>query len=180
MMRVIKILTSLLGMVSMSGEAIAQEQELAINFVAVSDRLHTAGQPDEAHLSSLASRGYGLVINIAPPASRGSIATEGKLVAETGIAYVNIPVDWQNPQYADFELFSGIMQQAGTRRVLVHCQMNMRASLFTFLYRVVHEQVDPKEAYRFVSKVWEPKDQWLAFARLVLNKNNIQFEFSKK
>ena len=164
----------------MPGRTNSQEQQLAVNFVAVTERLHTAGQPDSAQLSSLADRGYELMINLAPPTSRGAIETEGKLVAETGIAYVNIPVDWQHPQYADFELFSGILNQSGRRRVLIHCQVNMRASLFTFLYRVVHEKADPREAYRFVTKVWEPQEQWLTFARQVLEKNNIKFKFTDK
>ena len=167
-------------MVSATGEVTSQEQELAVNFVAASDRLHTAGQPDAARLSSLAGMGYGLVINLAPPAARGAIATEGSLVAATGVSYVNIPVDWQHPQYADFEFFSGVLNQSGARRVFIHCQMNMRASLFTFLYRVVYEQTDPRVAYRDVIKVWEPKDQWLDFARLVLSKHHIQFDFSSK
>ena len=164
----------------MTGRTNSQEQQLAVNFVAVTDRLDTAGQPDAAHLSSLAGRGYELVINLAPPASRGSVETEGKLIAETGVAYVNIPVDWQNPRFSDFELFSGVLNQSGERRVLVHCQMNMRASLFTFLYRVVHERVDPQEAYRSVAKVWEPKDQWLVFAQTVLSRHNIKFDFPGK
>lgn len=155
----------------------AQEQPLAVNFVKVTDRLDTAGQPDSDHLSSLAEQGYGLVINLAPPASRGSIATEAGLVAGSGITYVNIPVDWQAPKLADFELFSGVMDQAGGRKVLVHCQMNMRASMFTFLYRVVHDTVPPAEAYRYVSQVWIPKDQWLDFGRMVLKKHHIEFDF---
>ena len=175
---ILAIFTTLSLFITMHDQAHSQEQELAVNFVAVTDRLHTAGQPDAAHLSSLAGRGYELVVYIAPPTSRGAIETEGKLVAATGIAYVNIPVDWQNPQYDDFELFSGILNQSGRRRVLIHCQVNMRASLFTFLYRVVHEKADPREAYRFVTKVWEPQEQWLTFAQMVLSRNNIQFEFS--
>ena len=53
---------------------------------------------------------------------------------------MNIPVDWENPQEADFERFSTTLAGAGERRVLVHCQMNMRASMFTFLYRVTHDR----------------------------------------
>ena len=77
---------------------------------------------------------------------------EGKLVAEDGPTYVNIPVSWQQPTYEDFELFSAVMNGARDRKVLVHCQLNMRASAFTFLYRVIHEGVPPEEAMQGVAR----------------------------
>jgi len=148
---------------------------LAANFVAVTTRLDTAGQPDAAMLATLAQRGYGLVINLAPPSNPGAVPEEGKLVAAGGATYVNIPVNWQHPTDADFELFSAVMRGAGDRRVLVHCQLNMRASAFTFLYRVVHERVPPQDALTALRAVWLPRDQWAAFVADVLRKNGVDF-----
>lgn len=154
----------------------AQTEPLAVNYVVASDRLHTAGQPDGDQLTTVADRGFDLVINLAPPSSRNAIANEGQLVTGTGASYLNIPVDWQNPAYADFELFSGVLNQSGNRRVLVHCMLNYRASLFTFLYRVVHEQVPAEEAFEAVAEVWEPEDQWVTFGQMVLDRHGIAFE----
>ncbi len=151
----------------------AQQDELAINHVVINDRLHTSGQPESAQLSGLANRGFEMVINLAPPTTQGAIATEGQLVAEHGIAYVNIPVDWRNPTYADFALFSGVLNQSGDRQVLVHCQVNKRASMFTFLYQVVHQHVPVDEAFEFVKQVWVPEDQWVAFGKQVLDRHDI-------
>ena len=156
--------------------AVAQTEPLAVNYVVASDRLHTAGQPDDEQLSTVADRGFDLVINLAPPTSRDAVANEGELVTETGASYLNIPVDWQNPAYADFELFSGVLNQSGDRQVLVHCMLNYRASLFTFLYRVVHEQVPAEEAFEAVAQVWEPADQWVTFGQMVLDRHGIDFE----
>jgi hypothetical protein len=50
------------------------------NFVPVSDRIDTSGQPSPAQLAGLKQKGYGLVINLAPPNTVGSIAEEGLLV----------------------------------------------------------------------------------------------------
>lgn len=161
----------------MSKPGFTQPAELATNFTQVHERLHTSGQPSEEMLAGLSSRGYGLVVNLATPASADAIPTEGKLVTANGITYVNIPVDWQKPTYADFELFSAILKNAGDRRVLVHCQVNMRASMFTFLYQVVHEREDPAQAFQYVSPIWHPRDQWLAFGNMVLVKHNISFTF---
>ena len=123
------------------GQAADSGGEIAVNYVAATERLHTAGQPDAATLATLAEQGFELVVNLAPPSSQGAVPDEGKLVAEDGPTYVNIPVSWQQPTYEDFELFSAVMNGARDRKVLVHCQLNMRASAFTFLYRVVHEGV---------------------------------------
>jgi protein tyrosine phosphatase (PTP) superfamily phosphohydrolase (DUF442 family) len=159
-----------------AGAALAADDPLAVNHVAVSDRLHTAGQPNAAMLGTLAERGFDLVINLAPPSSRDAVAEEGKLVTEDGTAYVNIPVDWQKPTLEDFALFSAVMDGARDRKVLVHCQLNMRASAFTFLYRVVHERVPPEQAFEALRAVWVPRDQWAAFTADVLAKNAIDFE----
>jgi protein tyrosine phosphatase (PTP) superfamily phosphohydrolase (DUF442 family) len=146
------------------------------NFVAVNERIHTSGQPTQAQLATLQSKGYGFIINLATPASAGAIPEEGSLIARTGISYLNIPVDFKNPTYDDFELFSNILKQAGSRRVLVHCQVNKRASVFAFLYRVVHERVAPDDAWKNVDSVWEPEPQWNSFIRLVLKRHNIAFD----
>ncbi len=152
---------------------IAQDDELAVNHVVINDRLHTSGQPERAQLSSLATRGFEMVINLAPPTTQGAIATEGQLVAENGVTYINIPVDWRNPTYADFALFSGVLNQSGDRQVLVHCQVNKRASMFTFLYQVVHQQVPVDTAFEFVKQVWVPADQWVTFGKMVLERHQI-------
>ena len=146
------------------------------NFVAVSERIHTSGQPSAAQLGGLKDKGYGLVINLAPPTTLGSISDEGMLVARTGISYLNIPVDWYSPRYEDFELFSNILKQSGSMHVLVHCQVNKRASVFTFLYRVVHDSAAPDRAWENVNAVWVPDEHWKDFARMVLKRHKIDYD----
>jgi protein tyrosine phosphatase (PTP) superfamily phosphohydrolase (DUF442 family) len=147
-----------------------------MNFVTVSERIHTSGQPSAAQLGGLRDKGYELVVNLAPPTSAGSIPDEGLLVAQTGAIYVNIPVDWHVPRYEDFLLFSDVLDHAGHRRSLVHCQINKRASLFTFLYRVVRQGASPDLAYESVTAVWAPDEHWKQFARAVLKRHGIDFE----
>lgn len=152
------------------------DHEPPANRVIVSDRIHTSGQPTEAQLSALRDAGYDMVINLAPPQVFGSIVREGELVAAAGIDYVNIPVDWDQPSYEDFEFFSAILNESRAARVLVHCQVNRRASLFVFLYRVVHEGAEPDEAYEDVTSVWVPDGHWLEFTSNVLARHGIDYE----
>ena len=152
---------------------------IGVNYVAATERLHTAGQPDAATLATLGEQGFELVVNLAPPNNQGAVADEGKLVAEHGPTYVNIPVNLQKPTYEDFELFSAVMNGARDRKVLVHCQLNMRASAFTFLYRVIDEHVPPEEALKALRAVWIPKDQWATFTADELKRHNIDFQLPK-
>ena len=154
----------------------AQSESPAINYVVASERLHTSGQPDAEQLGTLADRGFDLVINLATPTSPNTVSTEGQLVTATGTSYVNIPVDWQAPSYADFELFSGILNLPQHEQVLIHCMLNYRASMFTFLYRTVHRDVAPAEAYEAVAAVWEPQDQWIEFGQMVLDRHDVNFQ----
>jgi len=146
------------------------------NFISVSKRIDTSGQPSAQQLTGMKQAGYGLVINLAPPDSLGSIDNEGSLIAGSGITYVNIPVDWNNPQVNDFDLFSDILDITGHRHILVHCQVNRRSSLFTFLYRVVHEHANADQEYEKVTSVWSPDPHWLEFANNVMSNHHIEFE----
>lgn len=146
------------------------------NFVVITDRLHTSGQPTRAQLGDLKTKGYAFVINLATPASAGAIPEEGMLIARAGISYLNIPVDFKAPTQQDFDLFSNMLRQTGSRRVLVHCQVNKRASVFTFLHRVVHEGIAPDEAWRNVASIWEPDPQWIELIRVILKRQGIAFD----
>ena len=71
--------------------------------------------------------------------------------------------------------FSGILNQSLHEKILVHCMVNYRASLFTFLYRTIHEGVTPENAYEAIAPVWEPRDQWVEFGHMVLNRHGIDY-----
>ncbi len=154
----------------------ANDNGMGANYVAATERLHTTGQPTAAALAKLAEQGFELVVNLAPPSNAGAVLEEGKLVADGGSTYVNIPVNWQQPTYEDFALFSAVMNGARDRKVLVHCQLNMRASAFTFLYRVIHEGAPPAEALEALRAVWIPRDQWAAFTADVLARHDVDFK----
>jgi protein tyrosine phosphatase (PTP) superfamily phosphohydrolase (DUF442 family) len=146
-----------------------------VNFVKVSNRIDTSGQPPKELLDKFSDKNYDLVINLAPPQSHGSVIEEGGLIAKHGTKYVNIPVDWDNPTEQDFDFFSSVLNANGQNRVLVHCQINMRGSLFTFLYRVIHEKTDPSLAHEKMNLVWVPSGKWLKFAHSILRKHQIDY-----
>jgi uncharacterized protein (TIGR01244 family) len=157
--------------------AIAQtEQSIkARNVVTVSENLVTAGQPTAESLAGLSKLGFKAVINLAPPTVADAVANESQIIADQGMTYVNIPVQWSKPTEEDFQTFAETMKRLQGQKVLVHCQANMRASAMTFLYRVIVAKENPALAYETVLKVWAPKDQWKDFVNGQLKKADIAF-----
>jgi protein tyrosine phosphatase (PTP) superfamily phosphohydrolase (DUF442 family) len=147
------------------------------NLVKIDDKLSTSGQPAAGYFGMLHKEGFGLVVNLAPPDSQGSLADEGAHVGNNGMIYVNIPVDWHAPKISDFDFFRAVLDGNGHRKTLVHCQLNMRASSFTFLYRAISQGVPPEEARDALDAVWVPDENWTNFMQSTLAANGIEFEF---
>jgi len=148
----------------------------APNAVIIDDNLVTAGQPTEASLRTLAAQGFAAVIYLAPPTVPDAVAGEADIVRQQGLEFINIPVNFGNPTSADFDAFVAAMKRLQGRKVLVHCQVNMRASSFTFLYRVIVRLERPEQAYESVARVWSPGGVWRRFIVAELKRANIAFE----
>jgi protein tyrosine phosphatase (PTP) superfamily phosphohydrolase (DUF442 family) len=140
-----------------------------LNFVPINERLATGGQPTPAQLADLAREGYEVVINLALPTSDKALANEGELVTHAGLSYVHIPVKVDAPTAADFELFRGVMRTLTGRKVFVHCALNMRVSVFVYLYRVLEEQVPVAHAAVDLHRVWAPDEVWRGFIQRLLD-----------
>jgi protein tyrosine phosphatase (PTP) superfamily phosphohydrolase (DUF442 family) len=148
----------------------------APNVVAISPKLVTSGQPTADALAHLSEKGFQAVIYLAPPTVRDAIPNEGEIVRRQGLEFVNIPIVFGEPTDADFEQFVEAMNRFRDRKVLVHCQVNMRASSMTFLYRVVVGHEAPGQAYESVARVWSPEGPWKRLIVSQLRKAGIAFE----
>jgi len=130
--------------------------------------LTSSAQPDSTYLKRARSLGYDMVINIAPPEYDGAVQDEGAILASQGVVYVNIPVAWTNPTGEDFRLFSDILESAKKMNVLVHCQVNLRGSSFSFLYRVIQEGAPIDATREKLTGVWMPQPTWKKFIERTL------------
>ena len=146
-----------------------------VNFVPASDRIDTAGQPGREWLKSAHAAGYRTIISLNPPGADGSVADEEDILAAASVNYVNIPVDWNSPGADDFDRFRAALAASAPDRVLVHCQLNMRASAFTFLYQVIEEDADPDTAWTRVTNVWIPEGRWQRFIDETLQRHGEAF-----
>jgi hypothetical protein len=49
------------------------------------------------------------------------------------------------------------------RKILVHCALNMRVSVFVYLYRVLKLGLDPALAQQNLWAIWQPNEPWQRF-----------------
>ena len=150
--------------------------QAAPNTVEVSPRLVTSGQPDAQELRTLKARGFEAVIYLAPPTAHDAVADEPRIVGGQGLVFINLPMRFDDPTDADFDAFAALLEGLGERKVLVHCQINLRASSMVFLYRAIVLKDDPRLAYEAVHKVWVPDDVWKRFIERQLARHKIDFQ----
>lgn len=148
----------------------------APNVVAISPRLFTSGQPSAEALAGLRALGFEAVLYLAPPTVSDAVRDEPAILARQGIEYVNAPIRFDNPTAADFEAVRAALDRWTDRKVLVHCQINLRASTMVFLYRVLALGVAPEQAYEAVAGVWTPQGPWKAFVVTLLAQRGIVFD----
>ena len=148
----------------------------APNRVDISPTLTTSGQPTRAFLESLKAQGFEVVIYLAPPTVEDALAEEPKIVGRQGLAFVNIPMNFSKPTAADFQTFTRVMQAFEGRKVLVHCQMNFRASSLVFLHRVVTLREPPGPAWQAVQKAWVPDETWKKYIVDTLRAHRVEFD----
>ena len=131
-----------------------------VNFREYSETFASAGQPTEAQLEAVRDAGYDRVVYVAYSDQRNSLEHEDRIVKGLGMEYAHIPVEWEAPTAADFELTAAAIRSNAGGKTLLHCQVNYRASAFSFLYRVLYEDVPVSEAKADMNSVWTPNETW--------------------
>jgi protein tyrosine phosphatase (PTP) superfamily phosphohydrolase (DUF442 family) len=148
----------------------------APNVVVIDDNLITSGQPPVQTLANLSAEGFEAVIYLAPANVTDAIKEEPDIVTRQGIEFIHIPIPFGAPTENHFEAVSTALHRLTGRKVLVHCQVNMRASTMVFLFRVLQRNENPAAAYGAVARVWSPQGPWRAMAQGLLTKRRIDFE----
>lgn len=148
----------------------------APNVVEISPRLVTSGQPSAEALARLRAEGFEAVLYLAPPSVSDAVQEEPAILARQGIEFVNVPIRFNEPTAGDFEAVRATLDRWSDRKVLVHCQINLRASTMVFLYRVLAQGVRPEQAYEAVAGVWTPQGPWKDLVVVLLAQRGVTFE----
>ena len=133
----------------------------------------SAGQPSREQLRSLWAEDFERIVYLAFSTNPGAITDEDKLVKDLEMDYLHIPVDFNDPQADEFQVFADYLQRAPNKKTLLHCQVNFRATAFSFLYRVIYQGVSVQQAKADMNTVWQPDTVWRDFIFAVLAAHNI-------
>jgi protein tyrosine phosphatase (PTP) superfamily phosphohydrolase (DUF442 family) len=162
-MRLIKTCLLMLALSCLPTRLLASGLEDLSNYRQYTETFSSSGQPSVEQIPLLAKHGFRRVIYLALTTNHTAIAGEDDLVLKNGMEYVHIPVDFQKPTLRNFQLAAGMLQDDPDLKTLLHCQINLRASTFSFLYRVVFLKVPMLEAKATLDSVWVPDQVWYRF-----------------
>jgi protein tyrosine phosphatase (PTP) superfamily phosphohydrolase (DUF442 family) len=138
--------------------------EKIYNFIELSERFGTSGYPEDHEFQYIQDNGYDVVINLVSNEPTDVLRkTEKKIVENLGLKYIHIPVVWKSPQSDDFKFFCEALENHKEKKIFIHCELNMRVSVFMMLYRVIHKGMNQEKAMLDVQKIWKPHDQWEEF-----------------
>jgi protein tyrosine phosphatase (PTP) superfamily phosphohydrolase (DUF442 family) len=171
--RIASLLTACALLFSAAALHAADDLSEIVNFREYSDLLSSSGQPSAEQLQAVSNAGFERVVFLAFSDHEHSLQHEDRIVKKLGMEYAQIPIDWEAPQKSDFYMFAGLMQRAPENRTLVHCQVNFRASAFSFLYRVLYEDIPVAEAKEDMNSVWVPNATWRQLIFDVLEENGV-------
>jgi protein tyrosine phosphatase (PTP) superfamily phosphohydrolase (DUF442 family) len=129
----------------------------------VFDWLWSSGQLSERDIHALPALGIEVVVNLALPTATNALPGEAELVTGTGMAYAHIPVIWDAPRPEQFNQFVGVLNAFSGRKVWVHCALNMRVSVFIYLYRRLVLGEGEDDASFPLRVVWSPNETWQDF-----------------
>lgn len=133
------------------------------NYLELTHRLSSSGQPDREDFKLIAKQGFQVVINLSMPDSNSALSDEGYLVTSTGMTYIHIPVPFDAPELSHLHAFFDAMGAFSAKQVWVHCALNYRASAFLYLYNRLVKKKTKEDARRYIFPDWEPNDTWSDF-----------------
>jgi uncharacterized protein (TIGR01244 family) len=133
------------------------------NWRRLDPRITTSGQPTEPQLADIRALGVGHIVNLGLHSHEKALPDEAKSVAALGMAYIHIPVDFQNPTEDDFARFRTVMASLKDVPVHVHCIANYRVSAFLYRYRRDVLGMDEALARRDMAAIWQPDPVWARF-----------------
>ena len=137
------------------------------NYLKISDKIATAGQPSAEQFSHIKEAGYQVVVNLALKDSSNALRNEKEIVESEGMQYIHIPVIWENPTEDKLQEFIQVMKTNVDQKIFVHCAANKRVSAFIYLYRSSQEGVSDEAAKKDLHQIWIPNETWQQFIQEV-------------
>ena len=147
-----EMLIALPLLILLSLQAPAQEPPPIRNFLQVTPDFCTGAQPSVDHYQLLKARGVKTVLNLRTPGEHRA-EEEQKLVEESGMKYINIPVVYRDPKFEQVDEFLKITDDPANRPMFIHCTLAIRAGAFWMIRRIVRDGMTWDAALEEAKKV---------------------------
>jgi protein tyrosine phosphatase (PTP) superfamily phosphohydrolase (DUF442 family) len=158
-----------------TGASAVEETNAALNeitnFRQYNGSFASAGQPTLKQFQAIKDNGFERIVYIAFT-NGNAVADEDQIVKGLGMEYMQVPVDFSNPLPSEFYAFADSMRRNTDKKTLLHCVVNARATAFSFLYRVIYDDVPVVDAKADMNTVWQPNAVWRDFIFEVMAQND--------
>lgn len=134
-----------------------------LNYVQLTEKIATSGQPAEKQFIDIANKGYIAIINIAMPDSDNANPGEGSVVTSLGMSYFHIPVPFDAPEKEHLVLFLKLVKALEGKNIWVHCALNYRVSAFMYHHHKLILKLSAEEAQSVIFDDWNPDEVWRKF-----------------
>jgi uncharacterized protein (TIGR01244 family) len=141
------------------------------NFVELTPRISTGGQPAEGGLKQLAEKGYQIVINIRASDEEFDRVAEEKQALQLGLRYYVIPFVAKEPSEQQALAFDALMSALKDSKVFVHCGSGNRVGSLMMIYLSLDEGVPVDKAEQEARKIGLHSADLLDFAMKTINKH---------
>lgn len=121
----------------------------------IDDLRYVGGQPGADDLAELKAAGITKVINFRTPPEMDELGfDEPKILADLGIAYINIPMGGDEFGYTPEQVSALKDALTPGEKVLLHCTIGWRASVVTIAYLVQEEGMALDDAMQYAQHWW--------------------------
>jgi protein tyrosine phosphatase (PTP) superfamily phosphohydrolase (DUF442 family) len=138
------------------------------NYLELSPRIGTGGQPTEDGMRLIADKGYKIIINIRSSSEPFDIGAEEKQALQLGLRYYMVPFVANQPSEEQALAFVALMSALKDNRVFVHCGSGVRVGTLMMIYLALEEGMAPDKAEQEAEKIGLRAGSLLDFAKRVI------------
>jgi uncharacterized protein (TIGR01244 family) len=131
----------------------------------LADGLATGAQPNDQAFSKLAENGFRTVLNLRTASEGADLEKERKLVEQSGMRYINIPVVAKAPRAEQADEFIRVVKEKANHPMLIHCRSASRVGAFMMIYRVLQQGWSEEKAEEEAVRIGLHTEELRKFAK---------------
>lgn len=127
--------------------------------------LATGGQPTEQAFNKLAANGFRSILNLRTASEGVDLEKERRLVEQSGMRYISIPVVVSAPRAEQADEFIRVVKEKANHPMLIHCRSASRVGAFMMIYRVIEQGWSEEKAEEEAVRIGLHTEELKKFAK---------------